>query len=111
PRDRSIRVRYEDLIAHPEVELKRIGDLAGMGMECLVTAVAAGSPMTIGHTIAGNRVRMSGSVQLRPDVEWMEKLTWGEQAACWGVVGWLMMAYGYRWRAAPLEAWERRRAA
>ena len=111
PRDKSIRLRYEDLMAQPQIELKRIGDLVGLGMESPAAALAAGQPMTIGHTIAGNRVRMSGSVQLHPDVEWIEKLTWGEQAACWSLVGWLMKAYGYRWRATLPESSVQRRAA
>ncbi len=99
PREKSIRLRYEDLVAQPQVELRRIGDLAEMDLEPLIAAVASRQSMDVGHTIAGNRVRMSGSVQLRPDVEWVEKLTWGEQAACWTLAGWLMKAYGYRWRA------------
>ncbi len=111
PRDRSIRLRYEDLIAQPDVELRRIGDLVELDLEPLVAAVTKGQTMSVGHTIAGNRIRMSGSVQLRPDMEWVDKLTWREQAGCWGLVGWLMMAYGYRWRAEGTQRIECRRAA
>jgi hypothetical protein len=107
----SIRLRYEDLVTRPRIELKRIGDLLGMDLGPLATAVAGGQAMDIGHTIAGNRVRMSGSVQLRPDVEWVEKLTWREQAACWSLVGWLMKAYGYRWHAIRPDTTMQRRAA
>ncbi len=111
PRGRSIRLRYEDMMAHPHGELRRIGDLVEMDLEPLAAAVAGGQPMSVGHTIAGNRVRMSGSVQLRSDVEWMEKLTWREQAACWSLVGWLMKAYGYHWRTSLPRVSEQRRAA
>lgn len=111
PRGRSIRLLYEDLIAHPHGELRRIGDLVDMDLEPLAAAVASGRPMSVGHTIAGNRVRMSGSIQLRSDVEWMEKLTWREQAACWSLVGWLMKAYGYHWRTSLPEVSEWQRAA
>lgn len=111
PREKSMRLRYEDLIGQPAVELRRIGDLLEMDLEPLATAVANGESMSVGHTIAGNRVRMSGSIQLRPDVEWVEKLTWREQAACWSLVGWLMKAYGYRWRASLSDATVQRRAA
>jgi len=111
PKEYSIRLRYEDLITQPGIELRRIGDLVGMDLEPLAAAVAGGQPMSIGHTIAGNRLRMAGSVQLRPDVEWVEKLTWREQAACWALAGWLMKAYGYRWRANLPDTADRRRAA
>ena len=83
--------------------LRRIAELIEMDLDPLVAAVENEEPMAVGHTIAGNRVRMSGSIQLRPDVEWVEKLTWREQAACWSLVAWLMKAYGYRWRASLPE--------
>ncbi len=111
PRGKSIRLRYEDLITQPGTELKRIGDLIGTDLEPLAAAVVGGQSMAIGHTIAGNRVRMAGSIQLRPDVEWVEKLTWREQAFCWSLVGWLMKAYGYRWQATCPDASTQRRAA
>lgn len=111
PRDKSIRLRYEDLIAEPSVELKRIGDLLEMDLETVASAATNGESMTLGHTIAGNRLRMSGAVRLRPDVEWLERLNWREQAACWGLVGWLMKSYGYRWRANLPDSCERSRAA
>lgn len=111
PRGNSIRLRYEDLIAQPDVELRRIGHLAGVDLETLAQGVVGGRPMTTGHTIAGNRLRMSGAVRLRPDVEWVDKLTWREQATCWALAGWLMKVYGYRWRPAAVEISEVRRAA
>ena len=111
PRGRSIRLRYEDLIAYPHGEIRRIGDLAEMNLESLAAAVGSGESLNVGHTIAGNRIRMSGSVELRPDVEWIEKLTWREQAACWSLVGWLMKAYGYHWRASLPDTSVQRRAA
>ncbi len=111
PQENSIRLRYEDLLAQPDIELRRIGSLVGMEMESLVAAITAGKSLAIGHTIAGNRMRMSGSVQLRPDVEWVEKLTWRDQMLCWVLVGWLMKAYGYRWRSMPLESSVKRQAA
>ena len=98
PRGKSIRLRYEDMISYPHGELRRIGDLVEKNLESLAEAVAGGESMAVGHTIAGNRVRMAGSMPLRPDVEWIEKLTWREQAACWSLVGWLMKVYGYPWQ-------------
>lgn len=111
PADRSIRLRYEDFASRPEVELGRIGELVGIDLGPLAAAVTSGKPMGLGHTIAGNRIRMSGSVRLKPDIEWTEKLTLREQAACWAASGWLMAPYGYRWRAAASPAAAHCRAA
>ena len=111
PPERSIRLRYEDLVVQPDVELRRIGSLIELDLSDLATAVVGGQPMTVGHTIAGNRMRMSGAVQLRPDLEWVEKLAWREQATCWSLAGWLMKAYGYRWRANMPEVPRGKRAA
>ncbi len=111
PASKSIRLRYEDLIAQPSVELTRIGDLLEVDLKTVAAAVANGESMALGHTIAGNRLRMSGAVRLQPDVEWLERLTWREQAVCWGLVGWLMKAYGYRWQTSSPDACIRSRAA
>ena len=111
PSESSIRLRYEDLISQPAVELQRIGRLAGVNLEALAEGVVGGLPMKTGHTIAGNRLRMAGAVRLRSDVEWVEKLTWRERTLCWGIAGWLMKAYGYRWRPQTLHGSELRRAA
>lgn len=111
PPERSIRLRYEDFISQPAIELQRIGNLAGVNLETLAEGIVDGLPMKTGHTIAGNRLRMAGAVRLRPDVEWVEKLTWREQALCWSLAGWLMKAYGYRWRPQMLHGSELRRAA
>ena len=104
PNDRSIRVRYEDFITQPQVELERIGRLMELDLRPLGTAVAAGQSMDVGHTIAGNRLRMAGSLKLKPDLEWLEKLTATERAKCWALSGWLMKAYGYRMRPQMLNA-------
>ena len=111
PRERSVRLRYEDFITQPEIELERIGRLVDLDFSPLAASVIAGEPMQVGHTIAGNRLRMAGSVRLQPDLEWTEKLTAGERAKCWLLSGWLMSAYGYRLRPQVPEPKRQRLAA
>ena len=95
PSSHSIQVRYEDYVTKPEEELKRIGQLIDLDMSPIVRAVAAQRPMQIGHTIAGNRLRMSKNVRLRPDTEWISKLSISDRRKCWALTGWLMRLYGY----------------
>jgi hypothetical protein len=96
PQQDSIRVRYEDLVSDPAGEMRRIGRLMGLNLDELARKAACGSPLAVGHTVAGNRLRMSGSVRLRPDVEWAEKLSTWDRFTCWAVSGWLWWVYGYR---------------
>lgn len=92
---RSIRVRYEDFVVKPEHELARIGQLAGVDFSGLATRLVAGEPLHSGHMIAGNRVRHSGAIRLKPDLEWREKLPDDERRAFWKGAGWLARRYGY----------------
>jgi len=96
PSSHSIRIRYEDYVTKPEDALRQIGQLIEMDMSVVIRAVAAQRPMQIGHTIAGNRLRMSGEVRLRPDTEWISKLSDWDRRQCWALTGWLMRLYGYR---------------
>ena len=111
PPSHSIQVRYEDYVTNPEEALGRIGRLVDLDMSPVVQAVAAGQPMRIGHTIAGNRLRMSGSVRLRPDTQWMSKLSGWDRRECWALTGWLMRLYGYTKHPRIEEEIRARRAA
>ena len=96
PERNSIRVRYEDLISDPTGELGRIGQLTGLNLEPVAQQIANGETLSTGHTVAGNRLRMSGSVRLRPDVEWIERLSGRDRFTCWAVSGWLSTKFGYK---------------
>jgi len=93
---KSISVRYEDFIANPRETLARIGALIQCDLVELGEAFAAGTVLPIGHTIAGNRMRMAGSVRLHPDTEWTRKMPAKDQWLFWALAGWLMRQYGYR---------------
>lgn len=40
-------------------------------------------------------MRMKGSVTLKPDWEWRDRLPARDRAACWLCAGWLLLAFGY----------------
>jgi len=111
PQRHSIRVRYEDLVSDPAGEIRRIGQLTGLNFGEVTRKVTCGAPLSVGHTVAGNRLRMSGSVRLRPDVEWVDKLSVWDRFTCWAVSGWLARTYGYRYCPASIDYPRPRRAA
>lgn len=94
-REPSIRVRYEDFVSSPRRELGRIGDLMGIDFAAIADRLASGGDLRVGHPVAGNRVRHSGSVRLRPDLEWREKLAEPDRKQFWKRAGWLARRYGY----------------
>lgn len=94
-RGRSFRLRYEDFVTDPATTLEAIGELAGLDYSAVAAALARGDAMPVGHTVAGNRVRMSGSVRLRLDEAWREGLGVEERKRFERVAGWLLRRYGY----------------
>lgn len=95
PPERSIRLRYEDFVTQPRAALEQIGRLVGLDMGPLTEAVDAGREFPVGHSIAGNRLRLAGPVRLRADNEWTEKLSPRDERVCWSMAGWLLRRYGY----------------
>lgn len=96
PRDRSIRVRYEDLVSDPRSVLGEIGRLVNLEMGALADALIHGEELEVGHTIYGNRLRMEGRIRLRPDTAWRDRLDPGDRRLFWLLTSWLMKSYGYR---------------
>ncbi len=95
--DRSVRVRYESLAMDPKDVLNKVGRLLDLDLTEVTDRVASGDAIEVGHVIAGNRLRMSKSVQLRPDAgRWKDKLSPREQQLAWALMGWLLRRYGYK---------------
>jgi Sulfotransferase family len=92
---RAMLMRYEDLVHQPARELERIGSLIDADMTDLTHRILDGADLGVGHTVAGNRVRMGGAVRLRPDTEWQSRLPAGDRATFWRLAGWLAKCYGY----------------
>jgi hypothetical protein len=93
---KSIRVRYEDLVDEPSRTLTRIGGFLGIDTESLIKRVEEQSTVSVGHTIAGNRLRMGGAIKLKSDDEWKEKLPNSDRRAFWKMAGVLAKFYGYK---------------
>lgn len=95
-RSRRLRVLYEDVVGSPGETLDGIGRLADLDMTPVKEALARDEAFGFGHTAAGNRVRMAGSLRLRPDLAWTENLPEAERRLTWRICGLLMRRYGYR---------------
>jgi Sulfotransferase family len=64
-KDHYLRVRYEDFIADPTRVLERIGQFTHLDLSEVAASVAAGASFAPGHVVAGNRLRLSGGVQVK----------------------------------------------
>ena len=94
-RRQSLRMRYEDFVAEPQAQLERLGRVCGLDYSATAQALLTGQPLKVEHPIAGNRMRMKGSVTLKPDWEWRDRLSVRDRAVCWLCAGWLLLAFGY----------------
>lgn len=94
---KSVRIRYEDLVASPNETLAKVGAVADVDYSRLAEHLAGGGTVGAEHNIAGNRLRMSKAVHLRPDVgSWKDTLSESQQRLCWTLMGWLLRRYGYK---------------
>lgn len=63
--NRYRRVRFEDLLAHPESVLQKIGYFADLDLSSVIARISSGQSFSVGHNVGGNRVRHKDSIQLR----------------------------------------------
>ena len=67
---RAILVRYEDLITDPIAVFERMSSWVNIDFSGVAKRLRNGDAFRPTHTIAGNRLRMSGPIRLRTDVKW-----------------------------------------
>jgi hypothetical protein len=89
-------LRYEDLAVGPAAALAAVGQATGLDYGPVVAALERGEALAVGHCIAGNRVRMEGSLRLALDERWRRDLPPGERRLVWALAGGLLRRYGYR---------------
>ena len=96
PAERRATVRYEDLTADPARVLDVVGRVIEVDLGVVAKRLESGEEFTAGHQVAGNRLRMQGSIRLRADTEWRERLAPRDRAVVRALAGPLMWRYGYR---------------
>ncbi len=95
--DRYIRLRYEDFIADPTTQLRRLGSFLGLDMTPVLDRIAGDGRFPVGHMVGGNRIRLERWITLRPAPANVvpPDLTRGERALFAAACGWLNRRYGY----------------
>jgi sulfotransferase family protein len=99
----TIRVRYEQFVAEPQSELRRIASHAGVDLAPdTLDFVGQGSlELGVGHTAAGNPMRFeTGRVMLREDERWRTVMDRGQQRLVTALTWPLLLRYGYLGREA-----------
>jgi hypothetical protein len=91
----AARISYESLVEAPRELLERISPVVGEDLSELTEGLESGRAMDTGHRVGGNRVRLSGAVRLRPDLEWTTELPSSDGRTFWRMAGWLARRYGY----------------
>lgn len=100
--ERSLRLRYEDLVADPEGSLRRVCALAGVDEPDLSFLDGRVAHLGTSHTISGNPGRMDrGRLALRDDDAWRTGLPAGHRRLVSALAGAQLRRYGYRRAAAP----------
>ncbi|MGH8542176.1 MAG: sulfotransferase [Gammaproteobacteria bacterium] len=93
--NRAMRMRYEDFVTAPAVELARVGTLLDADLRSVCTRLQTGKLFEPGHIVAGSRVRMAGTLKLKFDQDWMRLMPAPQRRVFQILCGWLQRRYGY----------------
>ncbi|MDO6462235.1 sulfotransferase [Granulosicoccaceae sp. 1_MG-2023] len=89
------QVRYEDMLEHPAGVLRSIGELAGIDTAGIIHAAENETPLQVGHTVAGNRLRMKDTVAFSRRKPSVPKLRAIDNLSFSVFAYWLAQRYGY----------------
>jgi len=91
----SMQVFYEEFVENTDKVLNLIGDFMGVSFHGINNMINNEGKIPVGHTVAGNRLRMTGVIKLNPDYEWKKSLSELDKNSFGYIVGWLLRRYGY----------------
>jgi len=91
-----LRLRFEDVLLHPEESLGAIQQFLGIDLSEAVRRIGAHQPIAMNHICSANRARLTGSLTVRPELAAPSKLSRANTALFWSMGGWLALALGYR---------------
>lgn len=90
-----IRVCYEDLVERPREVMKEVSDFLGRPLK-LDFIKDSTVRLKTNHTVAGNPMRFKhGAIELRPDIEWKEKMPASQRCLVTVLTSPLLFNYGY----------------
>jgi hypothetical protein len=93
--EKVLRVRYEDFASDPVAVMQRIGAFLDLDLHQIGSSLQNGEPIGPGHQVAGNRLRMNGSVALTKDESWRARMPAAQQVSFERLGGWMLRRYGY----------------
>jgi hypothetical protein len=104
PRDRYLRLRYEDFVRDPQTAVRQVAALAGEQPAVLPFLSSGAVLLQATHSVSGNPNRFqTGTIQLRPDSEWMRSLGGGHRALVTAATWPLLIRYRYPLRVRRTE--------
>ncbi|MBA2441907.1 MAG: sulfotransferase [Rubrobacter sp.] len=93
---RYLRLRYEDFVRSPRESFQRILRLLGEEGAEVPMEGERGVKLGVSHTVSGNPNRFdTGTVELRPDREWTERMEPRDRLAVTALTFPLLRRYGY----------------
>lgn len=93
-----VRLRYEDLIAAPVEQMRRVAAFAGVPVAASALSFLSPACARIGvsHTVAGNPMRFTqGALPLRLDEEWRHSMLPGHRRTVSVLAAPALLRYGY----------------
>ena len=96
PRDRYLRLRYEDFVRDPQAAVQQVAALVGEQPAVLPLLAAGAVRLQATHSVSGNPNRFeTGTIQLRADSEWVRGLGGAHRALVTAVTWPLLVRYRY----------------
>jgi hypothetical protein len=94
--ERSLLVRYEDLMEQPRQTIAAIARLVGESDDALPLVGDGAVRLSGNHTVAGNPSRFTvGVVEVRPDTEWQMRMPRRQSVLITALALPLLVRYGY----------------
>jgi hypothetical protein len=94
--EKYLRLRYEDFVSSPRESFEKILHLVGEGDAEPPLVSEREVKLGISHTVSGNPNRFeTGAVELRPDREWISKMSPRDKALVTALTFPLLKHYGY----------------
>jgi hypothetical protein len=75
PRDRVLRLRYEDVVTQTEDVIDTLEGFLGLSLQPLRESVAANNPLVVENLLDGNRLRRQRELRLKVDDAWRSGLS------------------------------------
>jgi hypothetical protein len=93
---RSLLLRYEDLVASPEATLRALLELVGEASTTSLPIHGTRTELVPGHVLGGNPSKFrTGTIEIREDNEWRQALTPHHRLLATAVALPLLRRYGY----------------